>query len=148
MMKVITWCRHMKNFTLKTYLLLMFADKYPNLKLSYDIFKRRFDEYIHHKPKQSNSIRKKIPEIYNNLEENNKLDCFYGQKSGRFVKMHKKEYFQINKENILEILKVRKESAVKKIRVSKPYYYNKFGNVDELNLLVNRIPNKVNILVV
>jgi len=38
-----------KKIDLKTYLLLMFADKYPNLKLSYDTLKRRYDEYIHHK---------------------------------------------------------------------------------------------------
>ena len=38
--------------------------------------------------------------------------------------MHKKKYFQINKEKILEIQKVRKESSFKKIRVTQPYYYN------------------------
>ena len=38
--------------------------------------------------------------------------------------MHKKNYFRINKEKILEIQKVRKKSAVKKIIVTKPYYYN------------------------
>ncbi len=33
-------------------------------------------------------------------------------------------FFQTNKEKILEIQKVRKESAVKQIRVTKPNYYN------------------------
>ncbi len=60
--------------------------------------------------------------IYNNLQENNKLDCFYGKKSTRSVKMYNKRFFKTNKEKILEIQKVKKESAVKKIRVTKPYY--------------------------
>ena len=38
-----------KKIDLKTYLLLMFADKYPNLKLTYNTLKRRYDEYIHYK---------------------------------------------------------------------------------------------------
>ena len=50
-------------------------------------------------------MRNKRPVVINNLQEDNKLDCFYGQKSTRFVKMHKKKYFQINKEKILEIRK-------------------------------------------
>ncbi len=67
-------------------------------------------------------MRKKIPVIYNNLQEHIKGND--GQKSIRFVKMYNKSFFQTNKEKILEIQKVRKESAVKKIRVTKPYYYN------------------------
>jgi hypothetical protein len=46
-------------------------------------------------------MRNKKPVVINNLQEDNKLNCFYG----RFVKMHKKKYFQINKEKILEIRK-------------------------------------------
>ena len=88
-------------------------------------------------------MRNKKPVIINNLQENNKLDCFYGQKSTRFVKMHKKKYFQINKENILEIQKVKKKSAVKKIRVTKPYYYNINKRSQFLSKIVN-IPSKKN----
>ena len=51
--------------------------------------------------------------------------------------MHKKKYFQINKEKILEIQKVRKESAVKKIRVTKPYYYNINKRSQFLSKIVN-----------
>jgi hypothetical protein len=65
-------------------------------------------------------MRKKPPVIYNNLQENYKLDCFNGQKSFRFVKIYNKTFFQTNKEKILEIQKLRKESAVKKI----PRYKN------------------------
>ena len=119
----------------------MFADKYPNLKLSYDTLKRRYDEYIHHKKKQSTNMRKNKPVIYNNLQEH--IKCFYGQKSTRFVKMHKKIYFQINKEKILEIQKVKKESAVKKIRVTKPYYYNINKRSQFLSKIVN-ITSKTN----
>ncbi len=82
-----------KNLHLKTFLLLMFAEKYPNLNLWNNTLKRRYDEYIHHKPKQSNNIRKKTPVIYNNLQKNNKLDCFYGKKSTRSVKMYNKRIF-------------------------------------------------------
>jgi hypothetical protein len=35
-----------------------------------------------------------------------------------------KRFFQINKEKIIQIRSVRKESAVKKIRVTKPKQYN------------------------
>ncbi len=48
-----------KKVDLKTYLLLIFADKYPHLKLSYDTLKRRYDEYIHHKKKTVHQHEKK-----------------------------------------------------------------------------------------
>ena len=80
-------------------------------------------------------MRKKSPVIYNNLQEHFK--CIYGQKSTRLVKMHKKKYFQLNKEKILEIQKVKKESAVKKIRVTKPYYYNINKRSQFLSKIVN-----------
>jgi hypothetical protein len=94
-----------KKLNLHNNLGMLFAKKYPNLKLSRNTLKRRYEEYIQHKINQSTNMRKKNPVIINNLQENNKLDCFYGQKSTRFVKMHKKKYFQINKEKILEIRK-------------------------------------------
>jgi hypothetical protein len=53
-------------------------------------------------------MRNKNPVNYNNLQDNNKLDCFYGQKSLRFVKMHNNRFFKTNKEKILEIQKVKK----------------------------------------
>ena len=51
--------------------------------------------------------------------------------------MHKKNIFQINKEKILEIQKVRKESAFKKIRVTQPYYYNINKRLQFLSKIVN-----------
>jgi hypothetical protein len=113
-----------KKIHLKTYLFLMFAEKYPNLKLSHNTLKRRCEEYIQHKMNQLANSQKKPPVIINNLQENNKLDCFYGQKSFRLGKMYNKRFFQINKEKIIQIRNVRKESAVKEIRVTKLNYYS------------------------
>ena len=51
-----------KKVHLKTYLLLMFADKYPNLKFSYDTLANiqgRYEEYIQHKKHQSTNMREK-----------------------------------------------------------------------------------------
>ncbi len=56
--------------------------------------------------------------------------------------MHKKKYFQINKEKILEIQKVKKETAVKKIRVTKSYYYNINKRSQFLSKIVNIITKK------
>jgi hypothetical protein len=81
-------------------------------------------------------MRKKNPVIYNNLQEH--IKCFYGQKSFCLDKMYNKRFFQINKEKILEIQKVRKESAVKKkIRVTKPYFYNLNKRSQFLSKIVN-----------
>jgi hypothetical protein len=82
-------------------------------------------------------MRKKTPVIIKNLQENNKPDCFYGQKSFRLGRMYNKRFFQINKEKIIQIRSVRKESAVKKIRVTKPYYYNINKRSQFLSKIVN-----------
>ena len=82
-------------------------------------------------------MRNKKPVVINNLQEDNKLDCFYGQKSFRLGKMYNKRFFQINKEKIIQIRRVRKESAVKKIRVTKPYYYNINKRSQFLSKIVN-----------
>jgi hypothetical protein len=126
-----------KNLNLHNNLGLLFAQKYPNLNLSYKTLIRRYEEYIQHKKHHSTNMRNKNPVIYNILQENNKLDCFYGQKSLRFVKMNNKRFFKTNKEKILEIQKVKKESAVKKIRVTKPYYYNINKRSQFLSKIVN-----------
>jgi hypothetical protein len=76
------------------------------------------------------------------LQENIKLDCFYGQKPFRFVKMYNKRFFQTNKEKILGIQNVKKESAVKKIRVTKPYYYNIIKRSQFLLKIVNTTSKK------
>jgi hypothetical protein len=78
-----------------------------------------------------------IKKTVNQHEKKKTSKCIYGQKSTRFVKMHKKKYFQINKEKILEIQKVRKESAFKKIRVTQPYYYNINKRLQFLSKIVN-----------
>jgi hypothetical protein len=51
--------------------------------------------------------------------------------------MINKRFFKTNKEKILEIRKVKKESAVKKIRVTKPYYYNINKRSQFLSKIVN-----------
>jgi hypothetical protein len=51
--------------------------------------------------------------------------------------MNNKRFFKTNKEKILEIQKVKKESAVKKIRVTKPYYYNINKRSQFLSKIVN-----------
>ncbi len=51
--------------------------------------------------------------------------------------MYNKRFFQIIKEKIIEIRNVRKESAVRKIRVTKPYYYNINKRLQFLSKIVN-----------
>jgi hypothetical protein len=63
--------------------------------------------------KTVNQHEKKKPQLFIIiLQEKYKLDCFDGQKSIRFVEMYNKRFFQTKKEKILEIQKLRKESAV------------------------------------
>jgi hypothetical protein len=81
-----------KNLNLQNNLGFMFAQKYPKLKISYKALKSRYDEYINKKKKESTNMRKKIPVIYNNLQEHIKGN--YGQKSIRFVKKIIKVYFK------------------------------------------------------
>jgi hypothetical protein len=122
-----------KNLNLHNNLGLLFAQKYPNLNLSYKTLKRRYDEYIHHNKKQSTNMRKKNPVIYNNLQENNKLNCFYGQKSIR-RKTYLNAYFQKNKEKHNSLRKARKNEAKK---ITKLYYYNINKRSQFLSKIVN-----------